>query len=179
MVDEIKKEDIATDDNTPEKGAQETKVETKVEAKVEAKVEESVEEQAKKLDNAVFAALRKRDLEGAKKLLEVDKPAEVDLSKYVEASKFDELLDKFSELNGKYDASQNAISIQQIKVDNNLSDADMELIMTDDTELLQKRAKALGGRNDTVARNSAVSVEIPNDSVFKGNEDLVNRMLGK
>jgi len=164
-----------TEDNKVIQEDANTQVTGEPEAKVEAEVKVVEKEPSQEsIDNAVYAALRKKDVDTAKKLLEGDKPKEVDLSGYVEKDKFDELLNRFGELNEAYSTSTHNSERDSILRKHNLSEEDASLIMTDDLKELEERAIKLSGRNSVSNRQAAVSTKVPEDLQ---SSELAKRLL--
>jgi hypothetical protein len=127
------------------------------------------------VNNAVAAALRKRDIETARKLLEAElKPEPVDLTKFVPVEKFDEAVKQIGELKSTYEQNQHRLAVENIITRHSLTTSDVELIQTDDLELFEKRAQALAGRSNAATRAAVVRSEIPDD--MKGN-DLYRRLM--
>lgn len=175
MTEETKVENTNTGDTT--------QVDTKVEAGETAKVETKVETKEVKvapsqedIDNAVFAALRKKDVETAKKLLQADKPAEVDMSQYVEKEKFDELFKRIEDMAVESKTNKLNADKQLIIAKHNISEEDAKLYDDDDLELFEKRLDAISSMNNVQTRRAALKSDIPED--LKDNE-MAMRLLRK
>jgi len=161
MTEETKETSVetdATDAKTTELTAKEAAAKVEVEQATEAA-------KAVTVDNAVMAALRKRDIETAQRLLAEDaaENAKPDLSKYVEVGTFDALKASLDTLSGELEATKHQNAVDHIVTNYKLSESEKGLIETDNLELFEARAKLLFEQNKQAVRQSVTSTVVPED----------------